>query len=259
MISLSRRVPKSRMLSKYCLVRGGQFKKVNVLLGTKNLETLLSLTPLDVLFGILGIIWVLLCVKMLSKLWYRFLINRGVMEIKAIYSTRKFLHIWAAGIMGLATPFLFSGPMIPFVSSLIIALMIYIPHRKGKLLRWFQVEENIDEVYFCIMWGLTILVMWTIFLDPWYGVLPTVFMAIGDSIAGEVRSLLYNVRTKAWIGNLAMMLFCVPIGFVTLGIIGAISGAFASIIEHFEFIDDDVSIPLFSCLATILLSMFFSL
>ena len=84
---------------------------------------------------------------------------------------------------------------------------------------------------------------------------PVAFMAFGDGVTGIVRNAIYNRRTKAWIGNLAMALVTVPLGYAIFGYIGGLAGLVASIIEHYEikpFIDDNLTVPLTSFLIIIL-------
>jgi dolichol kinase len=119
---------------------------------------------------------------------------------------------------------------------------------------WFQTEDNIYEVSFCIMWGITITLGWIVSEGNfWFGVLPVIFMSIGDALTGIVRNILYKKRTKSWWGNLAMASFSIPIG-ATLGIAGVLAGATASFIEHFESnpIDDNVTVPLTSFIILLL-------
>ena len=110
------------------------------------------------------------------------------------------------------------------------------------------------EVSFCITWGIILTFGWLISEGNfWFGVLPVLFMSFGDAITGIVRNTLYKKRTKSWWGNLAMVLFSIPAG-ATLGLAGIIAGVAASFIEHFEFnfMDDNVTVPLSSLLILIL-------
>ena len=119
---------------------------------------------------------------------------------------------------------------------------------------WFQVEENDYEIHFIIMWGVIITLAWLIFHNWWYGVIPVAFMAFGDGVTGIVRNMLYNRRTKSWLGNIAMAAVVIPIGYIALGWIGALAGLLASIVEHFESnpIDDNITVPLVSFLTILM-------
>jgi len=142
--------------------------------------------------------------------------------------------------------------------ALLLAVLTYIPHRTGNLMYWFQVEENMYEVSFCVMWGLIIALGWLVSEGNfWFGVLPVLFMSVGDAVTGIVRNMLYKRRTKSWWGNLTMALFSIPAGAI-LGFAGVIAGALASFIEHFEFnpIDDNVTVPALSFIILLLTKVF---
>ncbi len=205
-----------------------------------------------VLFG-----WVISVVLFISKYFYNRVVVNNPINV-AVYYTRKLIHILAGGLVALSVPFLFSSPLLPTLLAFILALLTYLPHSKGKLMEWFQTEDNIYEVHFCVMWGISIALAWVIFDDPWYGVIPISFMAFGDAITGIVRNLLYKRRTKSWEGNVAMALFCIPFGYIFFGPVGAIAGLVASIIEHFEFnpIDDNITVPLTTFIILVLGYMF---
>ena len=209
-------------------------------------------------YALILFIWVLIVVSVLTKKLYDFMIGRGFRHNVAVYFNRKIIHILTGGLVAYLVPYLFSTPILPFVFALILAVLTYIPHRTGRLMYWFQVEENIFEVHFCIMWGLIVALSWIVFNGNfWYGVVPVLFMAIGDAGTGIIRNLLYKRRTKSWWGNLAMAIICVPLG-LKLGFAGVLSGLFASFIEHFEFkfIDDNITVPLSSFLIILLFHMY---
>ena len=209
---------------------------------TLNLSTLLQ----ESLYAIILFTWVMIIVSVVSKKLYDYMIKKGLPHNVAVYYNRKFIHVAAGGFVAFLVPYLFTTPIIPFILAMVLATLTYIPHRKGKLMYWFQVEDNIFEVHFCMMWGIVIILAWIVFDGNfWYGVIPVLYMAVGDAVTGVVRNLLYKRRTKSWWGNLAMAIVCIPLG-LKLGIAGALSGALASIVEHFEFkfIDDNITVPL---------------
>lgn len=183
-----------------------------------------------------------------TKLAYNWMRKKGLPHNVAVYYNRKLIHVFAGGVVALLVPFFFTEPYIPFVLALVLALSVYLPHRKGQLMYWFQVEDNMYEVNFCVMWGVSVLLGWLLLGSPVYGVVPVVFMAFGDAVTGIVRNTLFKRRTKHWTGNLAMLAVCVPIGTALAGAVGAIAGLVASIVERFEWnpIDDNVLISLSS-------------
>ena len=196
-------------------------------------------------------IWVIFVVKYFSRRVYDLAVKNGYPPESATYFGRKAIHIFASGLIALSLPFLFKEPFLPFLSALILALYTYLPHRKKQLYQWFQAKDNIREVNFCLMWGLVILIGWFFDKTFWLGVIPALFMSFGDGVTGIVRNLKYKKRTKAWEGSLAMLIVCVLIG-LKMGWPGIIAAISATIFERFEFIDDNISVPLISFLVLLL-------
>ncbi|MCD6301554.1 MAG: dolichol kinase [Staphylothermus sp.] len=196
-------------------------------------------------------LWVLFVVQPLTRWTYNVMRKRGMTHIKAVYYNRKIIHILAGGVAAFLVPYLFTTPLYPGVLATVLAIATYLPHKKNKLMDWFQTEDNMYEVHFCITWGLVISLGWLIFKNWWYGVIPVSFMAFGDGVTGIIRNMMYNKRTKSWIGNLAMAAVTIPLGYIALGNVGALAGLLASIVEHFEvtnIIDDNITVPLTSFL-----------
>lgn len=201
-------------------------------------------------------LWVLLVVQVLAKFVFRFALKRGYPKDSATYFARKFIHIFASGIVALLIPFFFREPIVPFFSAILLAIYTFFPHKRGKLFDWFQVKENIHEVNFCLMWGIVILIGWFFDKSFWLGVIPALFMSFGDGVSGIVRNLKYKRRIKAWEGSLAMLLTCILIG-LKMGWAGIIAAIFATIFEKLEFIDDNISIPTISLLILLFFFNFF--
>ena len=198
-------------------------------------------------------VWVMLVATILTRKLYSWMRSRGFEHYVAVYYNRKVIHMLAGGVCAIAVPFVFSTPLFPFAIAAFLAIFTYTPHKIGKLMYWFQTEDNMYEVTFAIMWGVIITLGWLLSGDFLVGVLPVLFMSVGDAITGIVRNYLYKKRTKSWWGNLAMAVFSVSVGTV-LGIAGVIAGGVASIVEHFEFypIDDNITVPLVSFLILVL-------
>ena len=187
--------------------------------------------------------WNIFVIYYVSRKVYDF-VSRIKGHRVGVYISRKIIHMLSGGITAIILPMAFTGPYLPSIAALGLAIAVYIPHKKGKLLYWFQVEDNLSEVYFAVIWGLAVLVMW--FIDTYLAIVSISFMAFGDGITGIVRILLYAKRTKSWIGNIAMAIVCIPLGYIYYGLVGALAGLIASIIEHFEFVDDNLSVPIVS-------------
>lgn len=193
-------------------------------------------------------VWVIFVAYFLTARLYNYMKRRGFGDNVAVYYNRKVIHVFTGGVVAAIVPIVFTSPLLPLVMSMFLALLLYIPHKTGKLLYWFQTEDNAYEVSFCIMWGVVLTLGWFVSGGNfWYGVLPVLFMSVGDAITGIVRNALYKRRTKSWWGNLAMAFFSIPVGAV-LGVAGVIAGTVASIVEHFEAnpIDDNITVPLSS-------------
>ncbi|MEM0368692.1 MAG: dolichol kinase, partial [Desulfurococcaceae archaeon] len=141
----------------------------------------------------------------LTKRIFNYMVKRNVKTNVAIYYNRKLIHMLAGGVIALLVPYVFSSPLVPTVFALIIALILYIPHRKKNLLNWFQVSDNAYEVNFAISWGLSLLLVWLITNNPYYAIIPPLFISFGDAVTGIIRNGLYGVRTKSWYGNLGMI------------------------------------------------------
>jgi len=140
-------------------------------------------------------LWVSFLVNYLTRGIYRKLIGRGLGERVAVYYNRKIIHILAGGLVALLVPFCFKTPLVPFVLAMILALFSYIPYRTGRLRYWYQVPDNMYDVHFCIMWGLCLAIGWLITGDPWFGVIPILYMSIGDGVTGIVRNAMFKRRT----------------------------------------------------------------
>ena len=212
----------------------------------------------EVIATVILFAWVVFVVAFLTKRLYGVMMKRKFSHNVAVYYNRKVIHILTGGLVAFLTPLIFKTPIMPFSMAMLLSVLTYVPHKTGKLMYWFQTEENMYEVSFCIMWGIVITFGWLVSGGNfWFGVLPVLFMSVGDAVTGIVRNMLYKRRTKSWWGNLAMALFSISIG-ATLGLAGIIAGALASVIEHFEFnpIDDNITVPASSFIILLLTKIF---
>ena len=198
--------------------------------------------------------WVVFVVTFLTKKVYNLLIKQGMKPNVVVYYNRKIVHVLAGGLCALIVPIVYRSFVLPLLMSIILAILLFSLHKNNRLMYWFQTRDNTYEVSFCIMWGITISLGWILTGGDFrIGVLPILFMSIGDAVTGVVRNMIYGRRTKSWWGNLAMALFSIPIGAI-MGLAGMFAGAVASFIEHFEIkpIDDNVLIPLTSFITLLL-------
>lgn len=207
--------------------------------------------------GMIGIILFIyiLCIVYGTRYTYQIFMKRNFPNNVAKYYNRKLIHIFAGGVSTLLFPILFTAVTIPLILVTLLAIITYLPHRMHKLFYWFQVEENMYEVNFIIAWGFAIGLSWIFTGNPIYGVVPAAFMSFGDAATGIVRNAVYKKRTKSWLGNIAMLAVCIPIGYYYAALAGVVAAVVASIVEHFEFgpIDDNVLITVASFVTLLIL------
>ena len=192
----------------------------------------------------------------LTKKVYFYMLKKGFTKSVVIYYNRKFIHIFAGGVVVLIVPFVFTSPWFPLFSGIIMAIIVYIAHKTGNSFYWFQTENNLNDVSFCFMWGIAIFILWYILGNPWIAIIPPAFIAFGDGITGIVRNLAFKERKKHPIGNIYMMGVCIPIGYFFgswsgipgMEVWGVIAAIVASILEKFEIgpVDDNILITVSS-------------
>lgn len=184
-----------------------------------------------------------------TKFSYDYMRKKGLEKNVAVYYNRKIIHMFAGGVVVIIVPFVFASPWMPLLAGIILTVFTYIPHKTGKILYWFQTKENMYDVNFCLMWTLTVFLIWYVIGTPWIAIIPPLFMAFGDGITGIVRNAVFKKRTKHPIGNLFMVLVCIPLGYYFAGIVGiafwgVLAAIVSSIVERYEFgpIDDNILI-----------------
>ena len=185
----------------------------------------------------------------LTKRLYLFLLRKGFAKNVVLYYNRKFIHIFAGGVVVLIVPFVFTSPWFPLMSGIIMGIIVFIAHKTKNSFYWFQTENNLNDVSFCFMWGIAIFILWYILGNPWIAIIPPAFIAFGDGITGIVRNLAFKERKKHPIGNIYMMGVCIPIGYYfayagvpSIPLWGIIAAVIASLFERYEFgiIDDNI-------------------
>lgn len=192
-------------------------------------------------------------VILLTKQIYDYFVGKKHMNKSvAVYYNRKFIHIFAGGFVVLAVPFVFSSPLFPLLAGVLLTIITLIFHKSGRILYWFQTDDNVSDVSFCLMWGIAIFVLWQVFGTPWIAVIPPAFIAFGDGVTGLVRNFGFKERSKHPIGNIYMACVCIPIGYY-FGSLSGISGmplwgiiaaVVATFFERYEIgpIDDNILI-----------------
>jgi phytol kinase len=184
-------------------------------------------------------------------------VSRRVGDRFGTYVARKTIHILSAGVSLALAPFIFSDWQMPLIlGSILVAFTLFGHFRKP--FKWFQVNNNYADVYFTIACTVLLVAFWQ--YDVWIGVLSGLFLAWGDGLTGIVRNFVYKKRTKGVWGNLAMLSVCIVLSLILdgrVGHAGLIGAVFASVIEKFEKVDDNISIPFGSAVLMTALRMLF--
>lgn len=185
----------------------------------------------------------------LTKSLYSWMISHVYKREIAVYYNRKIIHIFAGGFVVLVVPFVFHSPWYPLLAGVLLGIITFSAHKSGKLFYWFQTKSDLNDVSFCIMWGVAIFVLWQFLGNKWIAIIPPAFIAFGDGITGIIRNLAFHERKKHPIGNVYMMGVCIPIGYffanmVGLAVWGVLAAVAASFFERYEFgfIDDNILI-----------------
>ncbi len=182
-------------------------------------------------------------------------VSRRVSRKWGTYVARKAIHILSAGVSVLFAPLVFSSWQMPLIlGSLMVAYTLFGHFRKPQ--SWFQIKNNYADVYFTVACTALLVVFWD--YNRWIGVLSALFLAWGDGLTGVVRYFAYGRRNKGMWGSVAMFAVCISLSLLMnghVGYAGLIGAVFASIIEKFERIDDNISIPLGSAILMTLLPM----
>ncbi|MCF1184730.1 hypothetical protein L0E83_14975 [Marichromatium gracile] len=193
----------------------------------------------------------ILAVLIATRLPYAWMVARGMEPIRAVYYTRKIVHMLAGGVGSLMVPLVFTDPWFPLVSGLLLTLAVFVAHVSGWRLYWFQITENRNDVKFALMWSLSVSLLWWLLDNPWLAILPSLYMAFGDGVTGVVRNALIRRRSKSPVGNIAMLAVSAPMGWYigalatpAIPVWGLISAVVATVVERYEFgpIDDNVLI-----------------
>ncbi|NEX21888.1 hypothetical protein G3480_16500 [Thiorhodococcus mannitoliphagus] len=199
----------------------------------------------------IGLSLYVLCILFLTRIPYQAMVDRGMEPIRAVYYNRKIVHMMAGGVGSLLVPFVFSDPWFPLICGLLLTTLTYLAHVTGLRFYWFQTEDNRNDVKFALMWSFSVSFLWWLLDNPWLAILPSLYMAFGDGVTGVVRNAIIRKRSKSPIGNLFMLLLCVPMGWTIGGLAqpaiplwGLISAVVATVVERYEFgpIDDNILI-----------------
>ena len=210
--------------------------------------------PSDVIwFGILGL-WAAIVVFGI-KPFYHYLRKQGSEHMVAVYYNRKVAHMLAGGVPIIASPMVFDNPIWVLIGGVLGSIALAATHILDRRLWWMQTEQNMNDATFALMLGLPVFVIWEYSDEPWFAILPSLFIAFGDGVTGIIRNKMFKKRTKSAWGNVGMAALCIPLGYIIgamaepqIPLWGLIAGIVASFVERYEFgpIDDNVLIVVFS-------------
>lgn len=171
-------------------------------------------------------------------------------KLKNVWVNRKFIHLSSAPAV-LAYMYVLNEPYIFFSFAVFFTLLLLVPHLKSKELNWFQVEHNFGEVFYCVSFGVLSIAFWD--LNRLFAGVVMLFMAIGDSVTGMIRSRFVNERKKHWTGTVGMFFTCLAIGLSTFGFRGFLYALVATVSEYQPWIDDNLSVPLMTAVVGFML------
>lgn len=202
-----------------------------------------------------------LVVGALLAAWVLFIVYVGSKPVARRwnkYVSRKFIHFTTGGMVSvliyltwLAGKPVFKTPSVPAAAAFALAFLTLAHHLEEREMDWFQVKENLGEVWFCVMWGLVFLALW--YVDLAAAALATMFMAFGDGVTGIVRNFVYRRWTKGLWGSVAMLLVSLPLGILLKGVAGAVAAVVATVIELWPAVDDNITVPAVSAASLLLL------
>ncbi|MBO3803800.1 MAG: hypothetical protein JTT11_08050 [Candidatus Brockarchaeota archaeon] len=172
-------------------------------------------------------------------------------KMKNVWVNRKLIHLSSAPAV-LVYMFAFKEPYTFFAFAVAFTLALLIPHLRSRELKWFQVKANLGEVYYTLSFSILSITMWE--ASRILAGTAMLFMSVGDSVTGIIRSRFVSERKKHWSGSLGMLLTCSAIGAATLGARGVVLSALATLAEFQPWVDDNLAVPFSTALANFLIA-----
>lgn len=171
-------------------------------------------------------------------------------KMKNVWINRKLIHLSSSPAV-LVYTFIFKEPYVFFFFAISFTLMLIIPHLRSQEMTWFQVKSNFGEVFYALSFSVLSLALWD--TNRILAGTAMLFMSIGDSVTGMIRSRFVTERKKHWSGTLGMLITCIMIGFTMLRMKGLVLSTVATLAEYQPWIDDNVAIPFFTTLVSLVL------
>ncbi|RSN71885.1 hypothetical protein [Candidatus Methanodesulfokora washburnensis] len=196
---------------------------------------------MDILFDLMLALFlfvIIILTVMLTKKFSNPWVNRKIIHLSSVPAVISYMY-------------LFTEPYIFFSFAIFFTIMLLIPHLKNRELSWFQLKKNYGEVYYTASFAALSLILWNV--DRILAGLSMLFMAVGDSATGLVRSRILKERGKHISGSIAMFIICSAIGYYFYGVKGLLLSAIATLAEYQPWVDDNISVPLLTALTGILI------
>ena len=181
------------------------------------------------------------------------------------YISRKLGHL--GGAVGfLLCPLLFDSFWWPLILTTgFTILLLYARWRRPSTFRGVGGSgrpEALAEIHFPATGIVLIGVCWGFLGEPWLAIIPLAFMGAGDAVTGLIRSKVYGREIKGNWGSVGMLATCLVLAyFIQPYFVGAVGAIVATFAEKFtptrHWIDDNLTIPLFSALVMALLYIYF--
>jgi len=178
--------------------------------------------------------------------------------------SRKISHI-GGGVAFLLCPLLFSSfwwPLILAFGFTILLLYTHLCHPSvfrgtggvGRL-------QAFAEVHYPATAIPIIAIGWGYLHQPWLAIVPLLYLAFGDAITGLVRNQVYKKEVKGLWGSVGMLITCLILAYFIhpywIGVTGAVTAVLAEkFTKTSRFVDDNLTIPIFSALVMAILYFF---
>ncbi len=172
-------------------------------------------------------------------------------RFKNPWVNRKIIHLSSVPAV-LAYMFVFKEPYVFFGFGVFFTIMLTIPHIRNREFGWFQLKRNYGEVFYTLSFSVLAIAMWDV--NRILAGISMLFMAVGDSVTGLIRSRFLKERAKHISGSIAMLLVCLIIGYYFMQLQGILLAVLATIAEYQPWIDDNLSVPLVTALTGLLLT-----
>jgi len=171
-------------------------------------------------------------------------------KIPDVWINRKLIHLSSSPAV-LVYMYVFREPYIFFSFAIAFTLALFIPHLRSRELNWFQVKRNFGEVLYTLSFAVLSISLWE--ANKVLAGTAMLFMSVGDSVTGMIRSRFVTDRSKHWTGTLGMLITCILIGVTMLGEKGIVLSIVATLAEYQPWIDDNVTVPFMTTLTSLVL------